>query len=158
LLYDEGRTGYGRSGAGDRAREEGRDVEGPGGGYPLMASCRATKANGEPCALAANGPQGFCWAHDPANREKRRRMASKAARSKPNRELPSIKALLEDLTEKVLAGDLATPRAGVANQLANTRLRAIEQERKNKETEELESRIEVLERAQERGGGRWRGA
>jgi hypothetical protein len=44
-----------------------------------MAVCRATKANGEPCALAATGPQGLCWAHDPANRDRRKRMASKAA-------------------------------------------------------------------------------
>ena len=72
-------------------------------------------------------------------------MASKAARSKPNRELPSIKALLEDLTERVLSGDLETGRAAVANQLVNTRLRAIEAERKIKETEELEARIEALE-------------
>ena len=110
-----------------------------------MASCRATKANGEPCALAATGPQGLCWAHDPANREKRRRMASRAARSKPNRELSSIKALLEDLTERVLSGDLETGRAAVANQLVNTRLRTIEQERKMRELEELEERLEALE-------------
>ena len=82
-----------------------------------MASCRATKANGEPCTLAANGPQGLCWAHDPANREKRRRMASRAARSKPNRELSSLKALLEDLTERVLSGEL--PRAGRGGQPAH---------------------------------------
>jgi hypothetical protein len=118
-----------------------------------MAVCRATKANGEPCTLAANGPQGFCWAHDPANREKRRRMASKAARSKPNREIPAIKALLEDLIERVLAGDLETGRAAVANQLVNTRLRAIETERKIKETEELEARIEALEQVPEMGRG-----
>jgi hypothetical protein len=30
-----------------------------------MAVCRATKANGEPCTLSANGPQGLCWAHGP---------------------------------------------------------------------------------------------
>jgi hypothetical protein len=111
-----------------------------------MAVCRATKANGEPCTLSANGPQGLCWAHDPANREKRRRMASRAARSKPNREIPTIKALLEDLTERILAGDLETGRAAVANQLINTRLRAIETERKVKEAEELEERMEALKR------------
>jgi len=72
-------------------------------------------------------------------------MASKAARSKPNRELPSIKALLEDLTERVLSGELATGQAAVANQLINTRLRAIEAERKTKETEELATRLEALE-------------
>src|SRR5215218_4664397 len=118
-----------------------------------MAVCRATKANGELCTLSANGPQGFCWAHDPANRDKRRRMASKAARSKPNREIPAIKALLEDLIERVLAGDLETGRAAVANQLVNTRLRAIETERKIKETEELEARIEALEQVPEMGRG-----
>jgi hypothetical protein len=124
----------------------------------LTPQCTAAKRNGEPCTLPANGKQGFCWAHDPATAEQRRRRAQKGGRAKANRELPAIKALLEDLTERVLSGDLETGRAAVANQLVNTRLRAIEQERKNKETEELEGRIEVLERAQERGAGRWRGA
>ena len=44
------------------------------------------------------------------------------------------------------------------NQILNTRLRALEFERKIKETEELEERLEALERAAEkqRGGGkRW---
>jgi hypothetical protein len=56
------------------------------------------------------------------------------------------------------AEPLETGPAAVANQLINTRLRAIEQERKNRETQDLEARIEALERAQERGGTRWRGA
>ena len=112
-----------------------------------MTVCRATKANGEACVLSANGPQGLCWAHDPANCEKRQRMASKAARSKkPSRELAGLKAQLQDLTKDVLAGDLETGRAAVANQLINTRLRAIEVERKVKEAEELEERLEALER------------
>ena len=123
-----------------------------------MAVCRTTKASGDPCKAPATGPHGYCWAHDPANAERRSRMASKAARSKPNRELPSIKALLEDLTERVLSGDLETGRAAVANQLVNTRLRAIEAERKIKETEELEARIEALKRVREKGTDRWRGA
>jgi hypothetical protein len=111
-----------------------------------MTVCRATKANGEACVLSANGPQGLCWAHDPANCEKRQRMASKAARSKkPSRELAGLKAQLQDLTKDVLAGDLETGRAAVANQLINTRLRAIEVERRVKEAEELEERLEALE-------------
>jgi hypothetical protein len=118
-----------------------------------MAVCRATKANGEPCRLAANGPHGYCWAHDPANAEQRSRMASKAARSKPSRELAGLKAQLQNLTKDVLAGDLETARAAVANQLINTSLRAIELERKIKETEEFESRLEALEEAQGHQGG-----
>src|SRR5215218_2899396 len=111
-----------------------------------MAVCRATKANGEPCRGPAKGPHGYCWAHDPANAEQRSRMASKAARSKPSRELIRLKAQLVDLTKDVLAGEIETGRAAVANQLINTRLRAIEVERKIREAEELEERLEVLER------------
>jgi hypothetical protein len=111
-----------------------------------VSTCKATKANGEACTLPAQGEQGLCWAHDPANAEKRRRGAARGGRAKANRELPQLKALLEDLTDRVLAGDLETGRAAVANQLVNTRLRAIEVERKIREAEELEERLEALER------------
>jgi hypothetical protein len=40
---------------------------------------------------------------------------------------------------------LETGRAAVANQLLNTRLRAVEIERKVKEADELEARLEALE-------------
>jgi hypothetical protein len=74
-------------------------------------------------------------------------MASKAARSKkPSRELAGLKAQLQDLTKDVLAGDLETGRASVANQLINTHLRAIDVERRVKEAEELEERLEAIER------------
>ncbi len=65
--------------------------------------------------------------------------------------------LLSDLTDRVLAGELENGRAAVANQLINSRLRAIEVERKAKETEELEERLEALERAAagRNGGKRW---
>ena len=65
------------------------------------------------------------------------------------------------LTERVLSGELLPGPAAVANQLINTRLRAIEQERKNKETEDLEARVEALERAsgaQQKGARRPWGA
>jgi hypothetical protein len=58
----------------------------------------------------------------------------------------------------VLSGELETGRAAVANQLINTRLRVIEQERKIRETEDLEARIEALERSQQKGGNRRWGA
>jgi hypothetical protein len=123
-----------------------------------MAVCAGTKRDGSKCTATVEPPQTYCWWHDPENAEARRRAASKAGKSRPSRELPGIKSQLQDLTRDVLAGDLETGRAAVANQLINTRLRAIEQERKNRETEDLEARIEALERAQEKGGPKWRGA
>ncbi len=125
-----------------------------------MARCGFIKGSGERCKGSATGPHGLCWAHAPENAERRRRMASRAARSKPNRELRDVKVLCEDLTDRVLAGSLLPGSAAVANQLINTRLRAIEQERKNRETEDLEARIEALERTHERekGARPWRRA
>ena len=127
----------------------------------MNSRCRGTKRNGEPCTLPAKGSDGYCWAHSPENAEQRRRQASRAGRSKPSREIAEIKALLSDLTDRVLGGEgmepLETGRAAVANQLLNTRLRTVEVERKIKETEELEERLEALERAGEvqRGGRGW---
>jgi hypothetical protein len=125
-----------------------------------MAVCAGNKRDGSRCTATVEPPQTYCWWHDPDNAEERRRAASKAGKSRSNRDLPDVKAQLQDLTRDVLAGDLETGRAAVANQLINTRLRAIEQQRKNKETEELEARIEALERAseQEKGVRPWRGA
>ena len=123
-----------------------------------MAVCAGTKRDGSRCTATVEPPQTYCWWHDPENAEARRRAASKAGKSRPSRELSGIKSQLQDLTRDVLAGDLETGRAAVANQLINTRLRAIEQERKNRETEDLEARIESLERAQQKGGPKWRGA
>jgi|SRR5829696_4399183 hypothetical protein len=125
-----------------------------------MAVCAGHKRDGSRCTATVEPPKTYCWWHDPDNAEERRRAASKAGKSRSNRELPDVKAQLQDLTRDVLAGDLETGRAAVANQLINTRLRAIEQQRKNKETEELEARIEALERAseQEKGVRPWRGA
>ncbi len=121
-----------------------------------MAVCRATKANGEPCTLPANGPQGLCWGHNPANCEKRRKMASRAARSKPSKELARIKQRLSDLASDVLDGSVERGVAAVASQVLNVYLRAIELERKVKEQEEILERIESLEQSAEaKGGSRW---
>jgi hypothetical protein len=107
---------------------------------------------------------GWCYSHHPDHAEERRRRASRAGkaggRGRPATELRAVKALCEDLTTRVLAGELQPGPAAVANQLINTRLRAIEQERKNRETEDLEARIEALERTHERAKGArpWRRA
>jgi hypothetical protein len=122
----------------------------------LNGQCSATKRNGERCTLPANGPQGLCWAHDPKNAEKRRRGASRGGRGKGRRDLASVKAQLQEMADKVLLGEQDRSAAAVAGQLLNIKLRAIEVERKVKETEELEERIEALERTSKAGGGkRW---
>jgi hypothetical protein len=133
-----------------------------------MVRCPGIKRDGSRCTVTVDSPQTYCWWHDPANAEERKRAAARggkrAGRGRPLAELAQIKELLKDLTERVLGQEgtepLETGQAAVANQLINTRLRAIEQERKIKETEDLEARIEALERTQEqeKGARKWRGA
>jgi hypothetical protein len=122
-----------------------------------MPRCPGFKRDGEQCTATVEPPQIYCWWHDPANAEKRRRAASKAARSKPSREIRDLKKQLEDLAEAVLSGGVDRGDAVVVNQILNTRARLIELERKVKETEELEERLEALERVQHQEGGskRW---
>jgi hypothetical protein len=56
-----------------------------------------------------------------------------------------VKALLRELTEDVLSGKRDKSIATAANLLLNTRLRAVDLERRWKETQELEERLEALE-------------
>jgi hypothetical protein len=96
--------------------------------------------------LPATGPDKRCWAHDPKNAQKRRKGQSRGGKGKPTTEIRALKAQLEDLATGVLAGTVDRGNAVVVNQILNTRARLIELERKVKETEELEERIERLEK------------
>jgi len=124
----------------------------------LNSRCRGIKRDGEPCSLSANGPDGYCWAHSPRHAEERRRMASRAGKSKPSRELTGIKQRLSDLADDVLEGRQDKAVAAVASQVLNVYLRAISIEMKLKEQLELVARLEALEEGLEenRGSGRWR--
>ena len=124
----------------------------------MTSVCTATKRNGEPCTLPSNDARGLCWAHDPANAERRRRGQSRGGKSKPSRELSGIKTRLSDLADDVLEGRQDKGVAAVASQVLNVYLRAIEVERKIREAEEIEDRISRLEeiaKAKPGGGRRW---
>ncbi|MBA3472830.1 MAG: hypothetical protein M3491_12160 [Actinomycetota bacterium] len=82
-------------------------------------------------------------------------MASRAAKSKPNREIRDLKKQLEDLAAGVLDGTVERGNAVVVNQIINTRARLIELERRAKEVEELETRLAALEERTQ-GGRSWR--
>jgi hypothetical protein len=110
-----------------------------------MRGCSAIKENGERCrGIAATGSD-YCPAHDPARAEERRKAASKAAKSRHDPEIRELKELLKDPYAAVLEGRVARPAAAVANQIANTQLRALEVERRIREQDELEGRLDELE-------------
>jgi hypothetical protein len=111
----------------------------------LKSVCRANKRDGSSCTTLATGSNGYCWAHDPANAEERRRIASRGGRGRGGGEIAVLKGQIKDLAADVLEGKVDRGRAAVANQLYNTLIRAIEQERKQRELEEMAERLEALE-------------
>ena len=130
-----------------------------GRGAYLVSTCTATKRDGSPCTLPSYGSDGLCWAHDPKNAERRRRGQSRGGKSKPSKELVSIKQRLSNLADDVLEGRQDKGVAAVASQVLNVYLRAVSVELKVNEQRELIKRLERLEEAAERtnqgGSRRW---
>ncbi len=102
-----------------------------------MPRCSATKRDGEPCRISVEPGVEFCWAHDPANREQRQRITSRAGKSKPSRELAGVKGQLQEMADRVLAGILDRANMAVAGQLLNIKVRALETKRKWRDLTEL---------------------
>ena len=128
-----------------------------------MAGCAATKANGEGCRGDAMPGSEWCWAHDPAHAEARRRRASKGGRrggrGRPGSDLAGVKADIRGVIAGVLAGDVKTGPAAVALQGYNALIRAEKLELDIREQHEFTERLEELEALLERQKGeRRRGA
>lgn len=124
--------------------------------------CTATKKDGSRCSKEAEPGRGRCWSHDPANEEERRRIASRGGkastavlaerRGPAAQELRDLKEELRSLARDVKEGEVPPPVGTALNQIYNTLLRAMDQERRSRETEDLEERLAALEeRATRRG-------
>jgi hypothetical protein len=97
----------------------------------------------------------WCYNHDPATEAQRKRDAAKGGRTggrgRPSSasEVVELRQKLRQLAEDTLNGRIEVNVAAVVNQIYNTQLRALEQQRRNLETEELaEQVVELLERTQ----------
>jgi hypothetical protein len=111
-----------------------------------MTTCAGITRQGQRCTLAARGSSGMCWLHDPARASERRTHASKAARSKGNREVAALKEEIKVLIADVKAGDLDRNDAAVMIQGYRALKDFIALERQVRETEELAAEIEELKR------------
>ncbi len=118
-----------------------------------MPRCDGIKRNGGRCEVVVSGQQTYCYHHDPATAEKRKRVASKGGKSKPNRELSDIKRLISGLGTGVLRGATNRGDAAVCGQLLNTQIRAVAVELKVREQLDLIERVEELESLLERQKG-----
>jgi hypothetical protein len=55
-----------------------------------MPACPGIKRDGTRCAVVVSGPNDYCYQHDPSRAAERRRNASRAARSRPSREISAF--------------------------------------------------------------------
>ena len=111
-----------------------------------MSTCAGIKRDGGRCTLPADASSGMCWLHDPARADQRRRHASKAARSKGNREVADLKDEIKAVIADVRGGDLDRNDAAVMIQGYRVLKDFIALERQVKETDELAAEIEELKR------------
>ena len=109
-----------------------------------MSQCSATKPNGQRCKRTADGPEGYCWAHDPEHAQERHRSASKAATAKADREIREVKAEIRDLIHLVREGGFEPAAANTANRLYQTLLQYIVVERGIHREDDLAQRIREL--------------
>ena len=111
-----------------------------------MGRCAGIKRDGGRCAVVVGAGKDHCYAHDPDHSDERKRHAQRGGRTKgAGGELAALKDQLRDLAAGVLDGTVDRGVAAVINQIYNTLIRAMEQERKNLETGELAERLEAME-------------
>ena len=124
-----------------------------------MTTCAALKRDGGRCNAPSLPGEEWCFNHHPGRAEERKRNASKAGKRggkgrgfRTTGEISAIKTAMLELVGEMLEVNVERSSAVVVGNLYNTLLRAVEVERKIKETEDLERRIAALEN--ERNGGR----
>ena len=120
----------------------------------MAVRCAGIKRDGGRCTTIVKPPQTHCYQHDPERAEERKRNASRAGKS-GSKEVRDLKRRISDVIDAVLDGSQDRGRAAVAIQGFNALKGVLELERKIKETDALEARIEALEQSQEGGSRRW---
>jgi hypothetical protein len=130
-----------------------------------MKRCAALTKGGGRCQRIASDGSGYCYSHDPAMAEERRRNAQRAGqaggRGRPgagaSAELAAVRGELRDVIRGVREASLERGTGAVLATLYNVLLRSLEVQRKWHESDELEQRLVLLEQQaeQERGASSW---
>ena len=123
-----------------------------------MPQCQGIKRDGGRCTASVPAGVQWCFNHDPERAAERKRNASRAGKSTGGREIRDLKRRISDVIDAVLEGSQDRGRAAVAIQGFNALRSTLELERKVRELDELEARIEALEQTREAKGGRAWGA
>jgi hypothetical protein len=126
-----------------------------------MGVCAGITRAGERCKADATAGAEWCWSHDPAHADERRRRASRGGkrggRGRPGSDLQDLKGEIRAVITDVLKGEVSTAPAAVALQGYNCLLRAEKLELDIREQTDLIERLEELESVLEHQKGDHRG-
>ena len=132
--------------------------------------CQGITSQGKRCEKIVGPAQTLCFLHDPTRASERSELASKAAKARhasPCDEIVEIRQEMKSLADLVRQKKVTVGVGSVVNQILGNMLRTFEQERRQKQFDDLERRLEEVERryarrhnAQEEndygfGSGRW---
>jgi hypothetical protein len=125
-----------------------------------MSKCSAITDKDARCKALPMRGEEYCYVHHPDHQEERRRHGARGGkrggRGRPVSELTRLGARFEELADEVLRGEVDRSNGAVAGQLLNGARACVRDGLKAKEVEELEARLEELERVlEQRGGTRW---
>jgi hypothetical protein len=126
-----------------------------------MAKCSGITQAGTACKGIPIDGSSYCYVHHPAHTEERRRHGSKGGkrggRGRASGELARLQERLEDLADKVLAGEVERGVGAVVGQLLGGARACVRDGLAAREQEELVARLEEVEQIleQRKGDGRW---
>jgi hypothetical protein len=115
--------------------------------------CSAIKAGGERCQRIVSQGSEYCYSHDPNRSEERSRHASRAGRRGGNGrggldDTAQAIRHCKGLVGRLMSGDVERSVATACFSGLHCLARLLELQRSLHETDELEARIEALERRQ----------
>jgi hypothetical protein len=106
--------------------------------------CAGITKGGERCKLDATNAS-YCWNHAPETAEARKKRGRRGGKARGAGELAEIKRSIRGVVEGVQDGTIERGVGAVVFQGFNTLLKAVEVERRIRETDELEARLSALE-------------
>jgi hypothetical protein len=127
-----------------------------------MKPCAAITRDGTRCKRQAIEGYEHCYSHRPDLAEERKANARAGGRAggrgraAPLDDATEARSYTKGLISRLLKGDLSRDVAAVAFQGINTLMRVLEQERRIRDSDELEARIAALERRQRVEQNTWR--
>lgn len=115
--------------------------------------CAGITAKGTRCEKVITASQTYCYSHNPEAAQRRKENASKAAKARhgtPCDEIIEIRQEMRELVQQIRSRKVTPGVGSVINQVLGNMLKTFDQERRQREFDDLERRLAEVERMHSR--------